>query len=201
MVQATADVSWWIGSVSSLQTRQAAADVSCWIGLVGSLQMRQATADVSWWIGFVDSLQMRQPAADVSWWIGFVSSLQMRHTTAEVSWWIGFVSYLQMILSLLVKLPIGILMWYYHDTFLSFYYCPPPINRTSGSFACCSQIQNVCRELLKRGENSNPFARNYIPQGQSPHVSTQLAFTRSTTMQYITGSTQCCNNIFFEKMK
>ena len=85
----TADVSWWIGFVSSLQMRQAAADVSCWIGLVSSLQMRQA-------------------AADVSWWIGLVSSLQMRHTTAEVSWWIGFVSSLQMILSLLVKLPIGI---------------------------------------------------------------------------------------------
>ena len=78
MRQATADVSWWIGSVSSLQTRQAAADVSCWIGLVSSLQMVQATADVSWWIGFVSSLQMRQAAADVSCWIGLVSSLQMR---------------------------------------------------------------------------------------------------------------------------
>ena len=119
--------------------------------------MRQAAADVSWWIGFVSSLQMRQATADGSCWIGLVGSLQMIQATADVSCWIGFVSSLQMILSLLVKLPIGILMWYYHDTFLSFYYCPPPINRTSGSFACCSQIQNVCRELLKRGENSNPF--------------------------------------------
>ena len=106
--------------------------------------MIQATADVSWWIGFVSSLQMRQAAADISWWIGFVRSLQM------------------IALSLLVNWPIGILIWYYHDTFLSFYYCPPPINRTSGSFACCSQIQNVCRELLKRGENSNPFVHACI---------------------------------------
>ena len=34
--------------------RQATADVSCWIGFVSSLQIRQATADVSWWIGFCE---------------------------------------------------------------------------------------------------------------------------------------------------
>ena len=54
---------------------------------------------------------------------------------AEVSfWWKGYF----LLLSLLVKLPIGIFM-YYHGTFLSFCYCPPPKKQLL-SFAVLSVI-------------------------------------------------------------